>query len=104
MLILLLIGKKEMSSNEDLIYYGGIEELKQKVVNKSLSVNERRNAMLILQDIHKQAKDTRNFIGYIPKGKTGSINIKVEVVDAEDINEYKYGYGKSNNYFQRNMS
>lgn len=94
-------GKKEMSSNEDLIYYGGIEELKQKVVNKSLSVNERRNAMLILQDIHKQAKDTRNFIGYIPKGKTGSINIKVEVVDAEDINEYKYGYGKSNNYFSK---
>jgi len=90
-------GTKEMNSKEKLVNYGDIEELKQKVVNTLLSVDERRKAMETLNAIHKKAKDTRNFIGYIPKGKTGSIALKVALDNINGINEFN----KKNNNFSK---
>ena len=90
-------GKREMNIVEDIMRYESEESLKQKVINGSLSNDERIEAMNILKDIYKKAKDTVNFIGYIPKGKSaGSYLVEAEI-EAGDINDYH----KSNNDFTR---
>ena len=83
---LLVDGKKEMESTQDLVNYEDIEVLKAKVDDKSLSDDEREKAMILLSNIHKKANDTRNFIGYIPWGKTGQIILQVAIEG--DINEF----------------